>query len=274
MKSQPDMAFDKGKAWEYLATRIAKKKHKRRRRQQFILVAGCVLLIGSFFKFGVLNVRFLFETKYVEYSTGAGEIKKLLLPDGSQIQLNSMSQIRYPEKFSSNKRDIELLAGEALFDVVKDPNSPFRVAYGSTQVQVLGTVFNVNAYDSTLLYVTLKEGSIQFVDNNFKYRLSPDERLSYSQQLKKATVERVSAVQDLAWKDQQWSFQNKTVDVVLRQIAAAQQMKFVKKDTGKKYPLISISHPKSPETLLPMIDMISEVGKVHVQIQDNTIVLN
>lgn len=76
-----------------------------------------------------------------EYVTGTGEQHTIPLADGSKIILNTQSRLRV--RFTSHARDVELLAGEALFSVAKDPNRPFRVHAGHTIVEALGTQFSI-----------------------------------------------------------------------------------------------------------------------------------
>jgi ferric-dicitrate binding protein FerR (iron transport regulator) len=76
-----------------------------------------------------------------EYATGTGERRSIPLADGSAVTMNTQSHLRV--RFSSRGRDVELLAGEALFAVAHDPNRPFRVHARDTIVEASGTEFSV-----------------------------------------------------------------------------------------------------------------------------------
>lgn len=122
------------------------------------------------------------NVEVVQYYVPKGEIKHLLLPDGSEVWLNSDSYLSMPEKFASNNRTVNL-TGEAYFQVSKDKSKPFIVKTRKMDVEVLGTKFNVNTYpEMSEMKVTLKEGSVKVnVDNNNvkdSYMLSPNEELS------------------------------------------------------------------------------------------------
>lgn len=94
-------------------------------------------------------------------STGANELKTATLSDGTQVTLNSMSSIVYPEVFHGGKREV-ILIGEAFFDVAKDPNNPFVVKTDQMQVEAIGTSFEVSAYKFFKeVSATLKSGSIR-----------------------------------------------------------------------------------------------------------------
>lgn len=93
-----------------------------------------------------------------EYVTAVGEQRSITLEDGSVVELNSQSRLR--TRFKKDLRAIELLQGEAIFRVSKDPNRPFRVRTGATDIVAVGTAFNVNASDARTV-VTVLEGRVR-----------------------------------------------------------------------------------------------------------------
>ncbi|HEY0940389.1 MAG TPA: FecR domain-containing protein [Steroidobacter sp.] len=93
-----------------------------------------------------------------EYVTAVGEQRSITLEDGSVVELNSRSHLR--AHFQDDLRAIELLEGEAIFRVSKDPNRPFRVRTGATDIVAVGTAFNVKASDSRTV-VTVLEGRVR-----------------------------------------------------------------------------------------------------------------
>ena len=93
----------------------------------------------------------------ITFATEAGVRRTLLLPDGSKALLDSKSQLRV--SYTSATRTVELLQGQALFSVVKDPRRPFLVEAGRAVVRDVGTVFDVNRLgDGTV--VTVIEGRV------------------------------------------------------------------------------------------------------------------
>ena len=82
------------------------------------------------------------------------------LPDGSQIALNTNSKITYPETFSENERRVKL-EGEAFFNVEHNPEQPFIIEAGDAFIKVLGTSFNVKAYENSELEVIVTDGLVQ-----------------------------------------------------------------------------------------------------------------
>ena len=89
-----------------------------------------------------------------------GKDMKLILADGTQVWLNANSRLIYPTAFKGKNREVEL-QGEGYFKVTHDACHPFIVKAGDMQTSVLGTEFNVNAFDQSNPHVTLVEGSVK-----------------------------------------------------------------------------------------------------------------
>jgi len=94
----------------------------------------------------------------VVHATGIGEHRRIELPDGSTCELNTQSEIRLA--FSAGQREVYLVAGEALFTVRHDPRRPFRVHAGQTQIQDIGTQFNIRR-SAEVTIVSVMEGEVQ-----------------------------------------------------------------------------------------------------------------
>lgn len=99
-----------------------------------------------------------FAARGTQYVTGIGEQRALRLADGSTVTLNTRSQMRV--RFGDRTRQIELLAGEALFSVAHDPQRPFRVIVDRAVVQAVGTEFNVRRATAGAT-VSVVEGIVQ-----------------------------------------------------------------------------------------------------------------
>jgi transmembrane sensor len=93
------------------------------------------------------------------FSTGKGETKVVALKDGSVVTLNTASEIVV--NFSDKLRSVELVRGEALFDVAKNRARPFVVAAGDTSVRVVGTSFSVSRFDAAPVRVLVREGIVE-----------------------------------------------------------------------------------------------------------------
>lgn len=111
-----------------------------------------------------------------------GQRANIQLPDGTNVWLNARTQMSYPAYFTGAKREIEL-NGEAYFEVSHDSEKPFVVHTKSFEVKVLGTKFNVKAYNDTEDFTTaLMEGSVEVTNTmskNNTIRLLPDQKVDY-----------------------------------------------------------------------------------------------
>lgn len=102
----------------------------------------------------------------VKKFTDKAEHKYLMLPDSTQVWLNASSTINYPEQFGKNKREV-YLKGEAFFDVKHAAETPFIIHTGSVTTVVLGTSFNIKAYEGQEnVTVSVKSGKVQVMKEN------------------------------------------------------------------------------------------------------------
>ena len=146
---------------------------------------------------------------YNKMSTPRSGQYQLTLPDGSVIWLNAESSITYPTAFSGNERKVSI-TGEVYFEIVKDKSKPFKVTAGDQQVEVLGTHFNINAYqDEDHVKTSLLEGSVKVNQQILK----PGEAFQNGK------VSTTNVDQDVAWKNGIFNFNNQSLAQVMRQLA-------------------------------------------------------
>ena len=118
------------------------------------------------------------ELRYNELHVPKGADFYLKLPDGSIVNINSESKLRFPVQFSSHSREV-YLEGEAFFQVAKDSTAPFTVHAGGKDITVLGTKFNVSAYnDDSKWITTLVEGKVMVTQQDRNDILHPSEQLT------------------------------------------------------------------------------------------------
>jgi ferric-dicitrate binding protein FerR (iron transport regulator) len=103
---------------------------------------------------------------YQVVSSAPGDIKEVVLPDGSQVWLNSASSLRYPSSFAANERKVEL-TGEAWFDVQHAEKVPFLISSGVITTQVVGTAFDIKAYPGQkVMTVSVQRGKVKVLAGN------------------------------------------------------------------------------------------------------------
>ena len=151
-------------------------------------------------------------------STPRGGQYQITLPDGTKAWLNASSSIRFPVAFARNERRVEV-QGEVYFQVRKDKQRPFRVNFGSNEIEVLGTSFNVMNYtDEQASQTTLEEGSLIVRSRNQESKLKPGEQASIVREGTLA-VAQVDVEEALAWKDGLFHFEDAGIEEVMRQAA-------------------------------------------------------
>lgn len=116
------------------------------------VLAGVAAALAAVAVFGLIYLR------YAGVATSVGEQRTMSLDDGSRIHLNTATRVRV--SYDKESRRIELLSGEALFEVAKDPSRPFVVSADNRTVTALGTTFVVQRSD-TRMSVTLMEGKVR-----------------------------------------------------------------------------------------------------------------
>lgn len=144
---------------------------------------------------------------------------KLLLSDGTVVNINSDSKIKFPDKFSDTERLIILEEGEAFFDVAKDNNKPFIVQVNDSRIQVLGTAFNVNAYPETNMKTTLVEGKVKItsaIDDTQEITLIPGQQAEINQG--QIEVRNVDVSPYIAWTKGLFMFDNLDLRSIMKQL--------------------------------------------------------
>jgi len=151
-------------------------------------------------------------------STPTGGQYNIVLADGTKVYLNAVSSIKYPTQFNGDQRIVEL-DGEAYFEVAKNKNKPFIVKSGDQDIEVLGTHFNVHAYDNeSVVKTTLLEGSVAVNYKNQKGILKPGQQSNVSDKFNKITIKQVDTEAAIAWKNGRFKFDNADLKTVMRQL--------------------------------------------------------
>ena len=152
-----------------------------------------------------------------------GKKGRVTLSDGTDIYLNSGTVLSYPERFDDSTRQV-ILTGEAFFKVAPDARHAFIVKSShQTQVRVLGTAFNIRAYDNeSQVEVSVEEGKVKFINtatNTGQVLLTAGQSASYSAQTGKM-VQNVTetSTTSFSWKNNQLIFQGEKMTDVVRKL--------------------------------------------------------
>lgn len=187
---------------------------KPSRRNWAMLAAACVCVIA-------LGAAWLNNPNWqADYHTGTGETRVVKLADGSQLTLAAQSAVDVD--YSGKTRQITLLSGEALFDVVHDARRPFQVDADKVVVRVLGTSFDVARSDAGIK-VEVREGAVGVDANGTPYRLSAGQRLWLDTRQGDAEQTAISPDEVATWVSGQQFFENATVLEVVQQLRKYQR---------------------------------------------------
>jgi transmembrane sensor len=189
-------------------------------------IASVFLLpvIGGLLTFWFMNTNSFQSTpdiEIVEHIVPDGEMKQILLPDGSDVWLNAGSMLLYSADLSGSDRRL-FLNGEATFRVARDSKRPFIVKTQYMQIEALGTTFNVKSYvDMGTSTVTLEEGAVR-VDIDGKVKVSevinPDEQFVYDHRKGKTSVLQVDAELVSKWKEGYLVFEDASFEEIIRTV--------------------------------------------------------
>lgn len=191
-----------------------------------LLIPVALVCFLQYFYFTMGN-----EPQMVEIRTNPGMTTSITLPDGTAVCLNSESILRYPSVFNSKERKV-ILNGEGYFEVTKNPDAPFIVNIPhNTEIKVLGTHFNVEAYENdTLVTTTLEEGLINFLfaDNsiNKQIELKPNQKLIYNSTTGQSQLFATNCKTELSWINGQLIFSGTPFRDVLRMLEKRYNVKF------------------------------------------------
>ncbi|KAA2240382.1 DUF4974 domain-containing protein [Chitinophaga agrisoli] len=143
----------------------------------------------------------------------------VVLPDGSRVWLNAASRLRYPTAFTGSNRKVEL-EGQGYFEIAQQPNRPFVVSMDNTEVQVLGTSFDIMAYpDEQSLNTTLLEGAIRVQRGSLQQLLKPGQQAVLQYATGQLSVQQVDVQEAIAWKTGFFEFDNANMSVIMRQLS-------------------------------------------------------
>ncbi len=209
----------------------------------------------------------------MEYNTlsnpRGSKIINITLADGSKVWLNAGSALTYPVSFIGNERNVSI-NGEAYFEVEHDASKPFTVLNGTKKIQVLGTHFNVNAFedDDQDLTVTLLEGSVKVNNGNATGLLKPGQQAKVNKEVKIMNDVDLNAV--VAWKNGYFQFDHASLQNVLKQVSRCYDVNVIYK--GKNRPREFVGEIQRDLSLSEVLKIL-ERNKVHFKIEGKELIV-
>lgn len=157
------------------------------------------------------------EVVYSKLVVPKGSMFDFVLEDGSHVWLNAESELKYPITFDKEAREVELISGEAFFDVVVDKERPFKVVSNGQIVTVYGTEFDVNLYSNNEIFTTLISGSISVSSGDKMVNLIPGMRSIVSDE--EIVIEETSVDKIALWRNGYFVFEAKKLEQVMNDLS-------------------------------------------------------
>lgn len=201
-------------------------------------------------------------TKFNRLEVPKGGEYELMLADGTKVWLNSDSELEFPLAFRGNKRLVRL-KGEAYFEVRHNESKPFEVELQGMEVVVLGTSFNIYAYDDRV-NTTLVKGSVEIHAGGGNYMLVPGEQASLCEG--KVKIEKVDVTEQIGWKEGKFIFRSKRLEEVMATLARWYNLEIVYQNPEVKDLHFTGNIPRHA-TITELLKFIERTHLVHFVIQ-------
>ncbi|MDR1116484.1 MAG: DUF4974 domain-containing protein [Tannerella sp.] len=217
------------KNWSELSRRITVDRYWNRLRtfsRNAAAILAIPLIITTIALFGMLKERDNMPVEQIELTSANGLVIKTVLPDGSEVWLNSGSKLSYPQRFAGNGSRNVSLSGEAYFKVKADEANPFEVTTNDgLKVCAYGTEFNVYAYDEErTIETTLVTGSVEVASPPAKGKpdtvaLSKGQQAIFNRDSGSLAKVDVNLAVKTSWKDGKTIFRRADMTEVIRRLS-------------------------------------------------------
>ena len=206
------------------------------------------------------------EVKYNTLIVPRGGEFSLELADGTRVWLNAESRLRYPVAFTGKERKVEM-EGEVYFEVAKNKEKPFIVTVNGVDIRVLGTSFNVSAYQEEVV-TTLVEGKVQLKKGNEQVILSPNQQAIWSDD--EFRVKQVDARNYVLWKEGIFYFEDVDLETILDDMARWYNVNVFYMNPALKEMKFSVEIRRYGD-INEILRRIEQTKRVKFEIKDRTI---
>lgn len=197
----------------------------------------------------------------------------VVLSDGTKVWINSGSELEFPNRFGGDSREVNL-KGEAYFEVTSDPEKPFYVQIGESRVRVLGTAFNVMAYqEERQTEVALLQGKVSFDVADKAYVLVPGEIAILDRESGQTIVRKGDVEAIVDWKAGRFNFEDMPLEKLTQKLARWYGVSFVFGDDMAKKLRFSGAVTKY-RTLDYILEMISKTTDVEFGQQEGKVIVS
>ncbi|MBS7197385.1 MAG: DUF4974 domain-containing protein [Bacteroidales bacterium] len=240
---------------------------------RIVISDGLVLvndsLKGLRFDQGELENR---PMKYHTLTVPVGGEYHFTLADGTRVWVNSASEVRFPNCFSGERREI-YVKGEVYLEVARDEKHPFIVYTGENEVRVLGTRFNLTAYpDEQKVITTLVEGSVEFRNDQSSVRLKPGEQSVLNRATNKLEKQKVDVSIYTSWVSGTYEYERSPLSDITRQLSRWYDVQFIYESTEfSNHPFTGVV--KRDQSLEEVLSIIEKTTNIRFKISGRTIII-
>ena len=204
-----------------IKNRMADEKPRRRNLRPLKIVAAGVFIMAAMMILFFKDEDQAKKIRSITKTTRIGQRTSYILPDSSKVSLNAASSITFAPQFNGDRRVVQL-QGEAFFEIVKNKRQPFIVESAGISTKVLGTTFNIRAYQGEDIEVTVATGKVHVESldklspkNNKEILLTANEQAVYDPVKGRLSQLTVDSRKYLAWHSKELILENKSVKDVI-----------------------------------------------------------
>jgi len=198
------------------------------------------------------------------------KVISLTLSDGSKVWLNAASSLKYPTSFSGKERKVQI-TGEAYFEVAHNAAMPFKVDKEGMEVTVLGTHFNVNAYDDEPdMKVTLLQGRVKVTEGQNEVIITPGQQAIVTQALQLKIDDSADLDKVMAWKNGKFQFDSEDLETIMRQLSRWYDVDVEYNQKTDRHFTGIISRNATVSEVLKMLQM---TGVMHFEVEGRKVIV-
>ena len=220
--------------------------------------------------------KLVYNTLTVPY----GKRFTLKLSDGTKVNLNAGTSLRYPVKFiEGQNRQVFVETGEAYFNVTKDAKHPFIVSNNKVNIRVLGTQFNVSSYPEDINVSTvLVEGSVSLYNSGDVYKtenatlLKPGYLADWDKRNKSIKIEKADIEVHTAWINGRIILKHMKFGNIIKKLERHYNVKIKNNNKSLEEELITATF--DIETIEQVFELINELHPIAYKIINNQIIIN
>jgi len=252
--------IDENKAWEKFQSNLSTQKQAKTLKFSFnrqnLLGIAAVLVVGILI---AVIYKFQFAKAEILMAVAENEIQEISLHDSSKVTLNKASQLEYPEEFEGNTRKVKL-KGEAYFKIAHNAEKQFIIETKYAEIRVIGTEFNVQAYDSLeTTVITVNQGVVElraFSDTGKVLRLIKGEVGIIDNKTGAILKQEADNITIDYWRTKILKFYNTRLDVVILTLTEIYKIDFKFTNEKIKNCELNFEFPEMPiEDLLNVISV-------------------